>query len=111
MEIVEEDLFADDLDILDIIDNGFPRRRRNGLLSDPDFRYRPRQFGERRGKYIKVEQTPCQEVLDGFSTGSRLVQVRGYDRSCTTGAGEPVEEDRIGWETVTEEFQPKRRGG
>jgi hypothetical protein len=28
MEIVEEDLFADDLDILDIIDNGFPRRRR-----------------------------------------------------------------------------------
>ncbi|KAH0820304.1 hypothetical protein GEV33_002487 [Tenebrio molitor] len=43
----------------------------NGL-SDPDFRYRPRQFGERRGKYIKVEQT--------FSRGSRLVEVRGYDR-------------------------------
>jgi hypothetical protein len=28
MEIVEEDFFADDLVILDIIDNGFPRRRR-----------------------------------------------------------------------------------
>jgi hypothetical protein len=48
------------------------RTFQNGL-SDPDFRYRPRQFGERRGKYIKVEQTPFG--------GSRLVLVRGYDRS------------------------------
>ncbi|KAH0819157.1 hypothetical protein GEV33_003633 [Tenebrio molitor] len=37
--------------------------------------------------------------------GSRLVQVRGYDRSGC--AGEPVEEDRFGWEVVLEEFQPK----
>ncbi|KAJ3628654.1 hypothetical protein MTP99_015950 [Tenebrio molitor] len=71
----------------------FANRTFQNGLSDPDFRYRPRQFGERRGKYIKVEQTPCR----GFSTSS--------------GAGEPVEEDRIGWETVLEEFQPKRRGG
>ncbi|KAH0818582.1 hypothetical protein GEV33_004209 [Tenebrio molitor] len=75
------------------------RTFQNGL-SDPDFRYRPRQFDERRGKYIKVEQTPCQ----GFSTssGQRLRPIR---------AGEPVEEDRFGWEIVLEEFQPKRRGG
>jgi hypothetical protein len=54
------------------------------------------------------------------------VQVRGYDRSvcecCVqrgrlggvlvcNSAGEPVEEDRFGWEIVLEEFQPKRRGG
>ncbi|KAH0809099.1 hypothetical protein GEV33_013692 [Tenebrio molitor] len=28
------------------------------------------------------------------------------EAACATGAGEPVEEDRIGWETVLEEFQP-----
>ncbi|KAH0815548.1 hypothetical protein GEV33_007243 [Tenebrio molitor] len=69
-------------------------------LSDPDFRYRPRQFGERRGKYIKVEQTPCRRF--STSSGQRVTT----DPCCATGAGEPVEEDRIGWETVLEEFQP-----
>jgi hypothetical protein len=49
------------------------RTFQNGL-SDPDFRCRPRQFGERRGKYIKVEQTPLRR----FSTSSGQ---RGYDRS------------------------------
>jgi hypothetical protein len=32
-------------------------------------------------------------------------EIRGCFQ-CATGAGEPVEEDRIGWETVLEEFQP-----
>ncbi|KAH0809885.1 hypothetical protein GEV33_012907 [Tenebrio molitor] len=49
------------------------RTFQNGF-SDPDFRYRPRQFGERRGKYIKVEQRPCW----GFptSSGQRLRPIR-----------------------------------
>ncbi|KAH0814445.1 hypothetical protein GEV33_008345 [Tenebrio molitor] len=46
----------------------FPGRQ-NGL-SDPDFRYRPRQFGERRGKYIKVQQTPFWRF--STSRGQRL---------------------------------------
>ncbi|KAH0816039.1 hypothetical protein GEV33_006753 [Tenebrio molitor] len=44
------------------------------------------------------------QLLDRFSTssGQRLRPIR-----CATGAGEqPVEEDRIGWETVLEEFHP-----
>nr|KAH0807576.1 hypothetical protein GEV33_015215 [Tenebrio molitor] len=70
----------------------------NGL-SDPDFRYPVGQVGERRGKYIKVEQTPFLRF--STSSGERLRPIRS-----ATGAGEPVEEDRSGWETVLEEFQP-----
>ncbi|KAH0813601.1 hypothetical protein GEV33_009190 [Tenebrio molitor] len=58
----------------------------NGL-SDPDFRYRPRKFGERRGKYIKVEQTPCQ----GFSTSSgqrlRPIRVKNSNRNVAADKG------------------------
>ncbi|KAH0817213.1 hypothetical protein GEV33_005578 [Tenebrio molitor] len=77
------------------------RTFQNGL-SDPDFRCRPRQICERRGKDIKVEWTPFRR----FSTGSRLVLVRGLRPNPATGAGEPVEEDRSGWEVVQEELQP-----
>ncbi|KAH0811044.1 hypothetical protein GEV33_011744 [Tenebrio molitor] len=67
----------------------------NGL-SDPDFRCRPRQIRERRGKDIKGGTDAILEVLDWFS-------VEVYDR---IRAGEPVEEDRSGWEIVQEELQP-----
>ncbi|KAH0819177.1 hypothetical protein GEV33_003614 [Tenebrio molitor] len=44
---------------------------------------------ERRGKYIKVEQTPCQGVLDRFSTssGQRLRPIRVCWR---TRGGRPI---------------------
>ncbi|KAH0813129.1 hypothetical protein GEV33_009662 [Tenebrio molitor] len=49
----------------------------NNGLSDPDFRYRPRQVGERRGKRYKGGTDAMKEVLDRFSirfsTGSRQV--------------------------------------
>ncbi|KAH0821163.1 hypothetical protein GEV33_001628 [Tenebrio molitor] len=67
-------------------------------------------------------------VLEHSRTGSRtptsgtgrVNSARGGERykggtdamlECATGAGEPVEEDRIGWEIILEESQPKRRGG
>ncbi|KAH0815773.1 hypothetical protein GEV33_007018 [Tenebrio molitor] len=71
------------------------RTFQNGL-SDPDFRCRPRQICERRGKDIKVEHAILR-----FSTSSGLRPIR-----VATGAGEPVEEDRSGWEIVQEELQP-----
>ncbi|KAH0815655.1 hypothetical protein GEV33_007136 [Tenebrio molitor] len=49
------------------------RTFQNGLTA-PDFRYRPRQFGERRGKYIKVEQTPFKRF--STSSGQRLRPIR-----------------------------------
>ncbi|KAH0819083.1 hypothetical protein GEV33_003708 [Tenebrio molitor] len=76
----------------------------NGL-SDPDFRYRPRQFGERRGEIYKGGTDAMLEVLDEFRSEVKT------DPWCATGAGEPVEEDRIGWKIILEESQPKRRGG
>ncbi|KAH0810606.1 hypothetical protein GEV33_012185 [Tenebrio molitor] len=79
----------------------------NGL-SDPDFRYRPRQVDERRGKRYKGGTDAMREVLDRFSTSAGEVKT---DPCCTTGAGEPVEEDQIGWKSILEKSQPKRRGG
>ncbi|KAH0813393.1 hypothetical protein GEV33_009398 [Tenebrio molitor] len=55
------------------------RTFQNGL-SDPDFRYRPRQVGERRGKRYKGGTDAMKMVLERLSTGSRLVQ--GEIRGC-----------------------------
>ncbi|KAH0818599.1 hypothetical protein GEV33_004192 [Tenebrio molitor] len=43
---------------------------------------------------------------DAIFGGSRLVLGRGLRPNPATGAGEPVEEDRSGWEIVQEELQP-----
>ncbi|KAH0816553.1 hypothetical protein GEV33_006238 [Tenebrio molitor] len=51
------------------------RTFQNGL-SDPDFRYRPRQFGERRGKYIKVrgyDRSVCECCVQRGRLGGVLV--------------------------------------
>ncbi|KAH0821108.1 hypothetical protein GEV33_001683 [Tenebrio molitor] len=56
----------------------------NGL-SGPDFRYRPRQVGERRGKRYKGGTDAMKEVLDR----GRLVQVRVCNRSWRTRGGRP----------------------
>ncbi|KAH0820557.1 hypothetical protein GEV33_002234 [Tenebrio molitor] len=85
----------------------FQRTFQNGL-SDPDFRYRPRRVDERRGKRYKGGTDAMEKVLDRFSTSAGEVKT---DPCCTTGAGEPVEEDQIGWKSILEESQPKRRGG
>ncbi|KAH0818647.1 hypothetical protein GEV33_004144 [Tenebrio molitor] len=53
------------------------RTFQNGL-SDPDFRYRPRPFGERRVERYKGGTDAMLEVLDRFSTsaGERLRPIR-----------------------------------
>jgi hypothetical protein len=47
----------------------------------------------------------CYDLNFAVNRKGEKGEIRGCFQ-CATGAGEPVEEDRSGWETVQEEFQP-----